>query len=111
VLRATARAIESHARCESLLSGLDQIEMRLTIAHVVRDCRRVVQHVMEGSGAGAHYLDNELQRLNRDVQMMSAHTVFDLDLVAEQCGPRAARIRGAVVRIDRHYAPLGCCIP
>ena len=86
VLRAAARAIESHARAESRLTGLDQIELRLTIAHVVRDCRRVVQHVMQGSGAGAHYLDNELQRLNRDVQMMSAHTVFDLDLVAEQCG-------------------------
>jgi 3-hydroxy-9,10-secoandrosta-1,3,5(10)-triene-9,17-dione monooxygenase len=86
VLRATARAIESHARREAKLTGLDQIEMRLTIAHVVRDCRRVVQHVMEGSGAGVHYLDHELQRINRDVQMMSAHTVFDLDLVAEQSG-------------------------
>ena len=41
---------------------------------------------MEGSGAGVRYLDNELQRINRDVQMMSAHTVFDLDFVAEQCG-------------------------
>ena len=43
-------------------------------------------HVMEGSGASVHYLDHELQRIHRDVQMMSAHTVFDLDLVAEQCG-------------------------
>ena len=60
--------------------------MRLTIAHVVRDCRRGRAHVMEGSGASVHYLDHELQRINRDVQMMSAHTVFDLDLVAEQCG-------------------------
>jgi len=33
-----------------------------------------------------HYLDHELQRIARDVQMMSAHTVFDLDLVGEQCG-------------------------
>ena len=37
-------------------------------------------------GAGVHYLDHELQRISRDVQMMSAHTVFDLDLVAEQAG-------------------------
>src|SRR4029450_164960 len=85
-LRAAARAIERHARGESRLTGLDQIEMRLTIANVVRDCRRVGQHVMDGSGAGVHYLDHELQRINRDVQMMSAHTVFDLDLVAEQAG-------------------------
>jgi len=60
--------------------------MRLTIAHVVRDCRRVVRDVIDGSGASVHYLDHELQRIARDVQMMSAHTVFDLDLVGEQCG-------------------------
>jgi len=86
VLRNAARAIERHARGEATLSTLEQIELRLTIAHVVRDCRRIVQHVMEGSGASVHYLDHELQRINRDVQMMSAHTVFDVDLVAEQCG-------------------------
>lgn len=86
VLRAAAAAIEAHARRERELSLLDQLELRLTIAHVVRDCRRVVRHVMEGSGASVHYLDHELQRINRDVQMMSAHTVFDVDLAAEQCG-------------------------
>jgi 3-hydroxy-9,10-secoandrosta-1,3,5(10)-triene-9,17-dione monooxygenase len=45
-----------------------------------------VRSVIEGSGASVHYLDHELQRISRDVQMMGAHTVFDLDLVAEQCG-------------------------
>jgi 3-hydroxy-9,10-secoandrosta-1,3,5(10)-triene-9,17-dione monooxygenase len=86
VMYAAARAIERHARGQAELSAIEQIELRLTIAHVVRDCRRIVQHVMEGSGASVHYLDHELQRINRDVQMMSAHTVFDCDLVAEQCG-------------------------
>ena len=46
----------------------------------------VRRQVMEGSGASVHFLDHELQRINRDVQMMSAHTVFDVDLSAEQCG-------------------------
>jgi hypothetical protein len=53
---------------------------------VVRDCRRVVRDVMEGSGASVRFADQELARISRDVQMMGAHTVFDLDLVAEQCG-------------------------
>ena len=86
VLRAAANSIERHARGETRLTAVDQLELRLTIAHVVRDCRRIVQHVMEGSGASVHYLDHELQRINRDVQMMSAHTVFDCDLAAEQAG-------------------------
>jgi 3-hydroxy-9,10-secoandrosta-1,3,5(10)-triene-9,17-dione monooxygenase len=86
VLRAVARELTAHARGGPQISVQDQIQMRLTIAHVVRDCRKVVRDVMEGSGASVHYLDHELSRISRDVQMMGAHTVFDLDLVAEQCG-------------------------
>ena len=41
---------------------------------------------MQSSGASVHYLDNELQRIHRDVHMMCAHTVFDVDLVAEGVG-------------------------
>jgi hypothetical protein len=65
---------------------MDLVQMRLTIAHVVRDCKKIVRDVMDGSGASVHFLDHELQRIQRDIQMMAAHTVFDLDLVAEQCG-------------------------
>ena len=86
VLRAAANSIERHARGVTRLTAVDQLELRLTFAHVVRDCRRIVQHVMDGSGASVHYLDHELQRINRDAQMMSAHTVFDCDLAAEQAG-------------------------
>jgi alkylation response protein AidB-like acyl-CoA dehydrogenase len=86
VLRGVARDVTFHARGGPQLSLGDQIQMRLTLAHVVHDCREVVRDVMDGSGASVHYLDHELQRIHRDVQMMSAHTVFDLDLVAEQCG-------------------------
>jgi 3-hydroxy-9,10-secoandrosta-1,3,5(10)-triene-9,17-dione monooxygenase len=86
VLRAVARDLTAHARGGPQLSFMDQIQMRLTIAHVVRDCRRVVRDVMEGSGASVRFLDQELSRISRDVQMMGAHTVFDLDLVAELCG-------------------------
>jgi alkylation response protein AidB-like acyl-CoA dehydrogenase len=86
VLRAVARDVTAHARGGPQLSLADQIQMRVTLAHVVHGCRKVVRAVMDGSGASVHYLDHELQRIQRDVQMMSAHTVFDLDLVAEQCG-------------------------
>jgi len=86
VLRSVARALTAHARGGPQLGLGEQVQLRLTLAEVVHDCRRVVREVMDGSGASVHYLDQELQRIHRDVQMMSAHTVFDLDLVAEQCG-------------------------
>jgi alkylation response protein AidB-like acyl-CoA dehydrogenase len=86
VLRAAARDVTDHARGGGELSLLDQIQLRLTLAHVVRDARSVVREVADGSGASVHFLDHELQRLLRDVQMISAHTIFDVDLAAEQCG-------------------------
>jgi len=85
-MRAVAQRIDDHANRRIELSALDLLEMALTIAHIVRDCRLVVQHVMEGSGASVHYLNHEMQRIARDLQMMSAHTVFDLDLAAENYG-------------------------
>jgi alkylation response protein AidB-like acyl-CoA dehydrogenase len=85
-MRALARRMTEHARGERQLSMLEHLEMRVTIAHLVRMCRDVVRDVLEGSGAGAHFLDNELQRIQRDIHMMAAHTVFDLDLVTVAYG-------------------------
>ncbi|HXZ85418.1 MAG TPA: hypothetical protein VEI82_08010, partial [Myxococcota bacterium] len=102
VLRAVARALTAHARGGPQLSLMDQVQMRLTIAHVVRDCRKVVRDVIDGSGASVHYLDHELQRILRDVQMMSAHTVFDLDLVAEQCGRALVEANAALFPASDH---------
>lgn len=86
VLRETARNVTEHARGGRELSLLDLALLRLTLAHAVRDSRSVVRDVVDGSGASVHFLDHELQRILRDVQMISAHTIFDVDLAAEQCG-------------------------
>jgi 3-hydroxy-9,10-secoandrosta-1,3,5(10)-triene-9,17-dione monooxygenase len=63
-----------------------QLQLRLAIAHVVRMCRDAIREILASSGASVHYLDHELQRLHRDIHMISAHTVFDIDLVAEGVG-------------------------
>jgi 3-hydroxy-9,10-secoandrosta-1,3,5(10)-triene-9,17-dione monooxygenase len=84
--RAAADRMQDHADGRISLDMLAQLEMRLGIAHIVRRCRDVVREVMQSSGASVHYLDNELQRIHRDVHMISAHTVFDVDLVAEGVG-------------------------
>lgn len=86
VLRDAARAIEAHARGEVELSELEETQVRLAIARVVHECLDAVRKIMDGSGASVHFLDHDLQRIHRDVQMMSAHTIFDLELVGKQCG-------------------------
>ena len=52
----------------------------------MRQCRDIVRDVVEASGAHAHFLDNPLQRMLRDVHTMSCHTVFDGDIGNEQFG-------------------------
>jgi alkylation response protein AidB-like acyl-CoA dehydrogenase len=85
-MRTVAREIAAHARGDIDLATTEHARLRLTLAHVVRQCRDVVRDVLEASGAGAHFLDNELQRIHRDVHMIAAHTVFDVDAVALELG-------------------------
>lgn len=84
--RDVAARMQAHADGRTDLTLDDQQHLRLVIAHIVRRCRDVVREIMASSGASVHYLDNELQRIHRDVHMICAHTVFDVDLVAEGVG-------------------------
>jgi alkylation response protein AidB-like acyl-CoA dehydrogenase len=86
LLRATADRMQSHATGATTMSLVDQLQERLAIAHIVHRARDAVREIMQISGASVHYLDHELQRIQRDVHMMCAHTVFDIDLVAEGVG-------------------------
>ncbi len=86
LLRDVADRMQAHAEGRIDLDQLGQLHLRLGIAHIVRQCRDIVREIMQSSGASVHYLDNELQRIQRDVHMMCAHTVFDIDLVAEGVG-------------------------
>jgi alkylation response protein AidB-like acyl-CoA dehydrogenase len=86
VLRDCARSIETQARGESEMGPLEETQLRLAIARVVHECLRAVRTIMDGSGANVHFLDQELGRIHRDVQMMSTHTIFDMELASQQCG-------------------------
>jgi 3-hydroxy-9,10-secoandrosta-1,3,5(10)-triene-9,17-dione monooxygenase len=85
-LRLCARSVERHARGEIELSGLEQIQGRLAIARVVHECLDAIRKIMDGAGSSVHFEGEELGRIHRDVQMISTHTIFDLELAAPQCG-------------------------
>jgi alkylation response protein AidB-like acyl-CoA dehydrogenase len=54
-------------------------EARLSAAHIVHESRAVIGDLLETSGASAHFLDNPLQRIKRDVDVICGHVVFDYD--------------------------------
>ena len=82
-----ARAARRHRRPASKPSSPQAIpcrdrcaaEARLAAAHIVHESRAVIADLLEASGASAHFLDNPLQRIKRDVDVI--------------CRPRGVRLR------------------
>lgn len=86
LLMQIARETEEWGRSGIVCPDAERARLRVRIGDVVRKSRDVVRDVVEASGAHAHFLDNPLQRMLRDVHTLSCHTVFDLDISSEQYG-------------------------
>ena len=61
-------------------------EARLAAAHIVHESRSVIGRLLGASGASAHFLNNPLQRIKRDVDVLAGHVVFDYDTSRELAG-------------------------
>ncbi|OBG87915.1 acyl-CoA dehydrogenase [Mycobacterium sp. E136] len=59
---------------------------RMAAAHIVHESRAVIGLLLEASGASAHFVDNPLQRIKRDVDVVAGHVVFDYDTSRELAG-------------------------
>jgi len=86
MLRAVGRENVELGRRGEATNVEARVALRAKVAHAMRMCREAVGIVCEASGASAHALDNPLQRALRDVNVMSSHVVYDLDLANEQHG-------------------------
>jgi alkylation response protein AidB-like acyl-CoA dehydrogenase len=85
-LKATAREVSGWGKRREPCPGIERAKLRVRIGGIVREARDIARDAMEASGAHAHFLDNPLQRILRDLHTGSCHTVFDLDVSAEQYG-------------------------
>ena len=61
-------------------------EARMAAAHIVHESRALIGRLLGASGASAHFLDNPLQRIKRDVDVLAGHVVFDYDTSRELAG-------------------------
>jgi len=86
LLRRAARSnVELGAR-DKPAEVSERIELRLHVAQAMAMCREAIITICEASGAGAHFVDNPIQRALRDVNVMSSHVVYDLDGALELHG-------------------------
>ena len=63
-----------------------RVDSRLTAAATCRAARGVISTVCEGSGASVYLAGSPLQRLQRDVEVLKGHVIFDWDRTAELAG-------------------------
>lgn len=85
-LRTTAAELEAWGTREEICPAQERARLRLVVAETVRTCRDTVMTIVEASGAGAHMSESPLQRIQRDLNMLSCHTVFDVESAAENYG-------------------------
>ncbi|MDV3126679.1 acyl-CoA dehydrogenase [Mycobacterium sp. 21AC1] len=68
-------------------------QARLAAAHIVHESQAVIALLLSSSGASAHFLDNPLQRIKRDVDVLSGHVIFDYDTSRELAGALSIGMR------------------
>ncbi|WP_187276659.1 acyl-CoA dehydrogenase family protein [Parahaliea maris] len=86
ILRDVGRRLSAWGRTEEVCPMEERAEMRLSAALAVRECRDTVRRLMDSSGASAHLSTHPMQRIVRDINTLSCHTVFDTDIGAENYG-------------------------
>lgn len=64
----------------------DRGKFRLATAQVVRLSLQAVNIAMEGAGASVYFLDSPLQRIQRDLETIKGHVVYDWDRAAQLAG-------------------------
>lgn len=79
LLRDVARALVMLGERGTPTSVAERISLRSQVGYAMELCRHAIGRLCEASGSGAHFLDNQLQRALRDVNVMSSHVVYDMD--------------------------------
>lgn len=60
--------------------------LRLAAAATVRGARSVINTIAEGAGASVYFDASPFQRLQRDVEVLKGHAIFDWDRATELAG-------------------------
>lgn len=63
-----------------------RMALRLTASATVRASRSIINTIAEGAGASVYFSSHPLQRLQRDVEVLKGHVIFDWDRTTELAG-------------------------
>lgn len=60
--------------------------LRVAAAATVRGARSIINTIAEGAGASVYFASSPFQRLQRDVEVLKGHAIFDWDRATELAG-------------------------
>jgi len=60
--------------------------LRIAAAATVRGARAIINTIAEGAGASVYFNSSPFQRLQRDVEVLKGHAIFDWDRTTELAG-------------------------
>lgn len=63
-----------------------RVGIRARCALMVRVCRELVGSIMNAAGGSSYFLSAPLQRIQRDVEVLKSHAIFDWDRTAQLQG-------------------------
>lgn len=87
VATATARWRDAVSTLTTSDIGADErVDARLAAASTVRIAREAISTACEGAGASVYFSDQPLQRIQRDIETLKGHVIFDWDRTTELAG-------------------------
>lgn len=64
----------------------ERVDLRLAAAHTVRSARNIISTIGDCGGASMYFSGSPFQRLQRDVETLKGHVIFDWDRITEIAG-------------------------
>jgi len=86
LLRQAASDTEAAVVNSQVVSAESRIRIRSRIAYAVDLARRAVRIISDGAGSSAHLLSSPIQRVMRDMNMLTSHRVYEKDSALELWG-------------------------
>lgn len=86
LFRETVASLLARNEVGERFSESDRAYFRMSACYVTTLCARSIDRVVSASGARAQFRSSPLQRLQRDIQTLRGHIVFDFDATAEMYG-------------------------
>ena len=86
LVRRGVEELAQRSRAGEGFSLEDRARFRMEACYATALCKRAIDRVALGSGAGAQFEDCPLQRFQRDINTLVGHVIFDFDGTAELYG-------------------------